>query len=150
MSQVNTGTPVLLIVDDDPGDRELASRAIINTGIPCTIQTVEDGEQARDYLLNRGEFQDASQSPKPDLILLDLNMPRMGGREFLAALQREVPNPERIVVVVFSTSSHPEEILESYSLGAKSYLVKPGDIDALEQIMRSTIEYWFERVKLPS
>ncbi len=149
MPEAINDTPLLLIVDDDPGDLELTKRAIADTGIRCDVRTAADGEEARDYVLNRGPFRDPARYPTPDLILLDLNMPRMDGREFLAALHRDVPNSEHIVVVVFSTSAHPDEILNCISMGAKSYLVKPHDINELDDLMRRVLEYWVACDRIP-
>jgi CheY-like chemotaxis protein len=139
---------VILLVDDDPGDRELTRRALEDDALRVQLCTVNDGQEALDYLLRRNQFADPAVSPRPDVILLDLNMPRMNGRRVLEKL-RENPDLDRIPVIVLTTSSHEEDIVRSYSLGCNSFISKPVEIGPFMQAVRKLGDYWFELVALP-
>jgi CheY-like chemotaxis protein len=109
---------------------------------------VEDGEQLLDYLLRRGRWADPAQSPRPGLVLLDLNMPRMDGREALARIKAH-PALRRIPVVVLTTSRAQADVLRSYDLGANSFITKPRSFGGLVEAMRVLGRYWTEIVELP-
>ncbi len=137
----------ILMADDDADDRLLAKDAFEKNRLKNTLQFVEDGEELMDYLHQRGKY-DATNAPKPGLILLDLNMPKKDGREAL----REIKSDEKlkkIPVVVLTTSSADEDIIKSYNLGVNSFITKPVGFDDLVKIIRQLNEYWFQLVKLP-
>lgn len=140
---------VILLVEDDPGDQELTRRALQHESIRINLRIANDGEQAMAYLLRNGEYEDPVQSPTPDLILLDLNMPKMNGREVLIDLKK-CQRLARIPVVVLTTSEQEADILRSYDLGCNSYIQKPVDIDQFVESVRQLGAYWFSVVTLPS
>ncbi len=138
----------ILLVEDDPGDRELTCRALKDGHFRNDVRVVENGEAALDYLFRRGEFADPARSPRPDLVLLDLNLPKIDGREVLRQI-REDSRLKTIAVVVLTTSRQEEDILRSYGLGANSYIPKPVDWEHFLRAVSSLEEYWFRVVKLP-
>ena len=139
---------VILLVDDDAGDQELTRRALEDDVVRVDLRIVSHGEEALDYLFHRGEYAGEERSPRPDLILLDLNMPRMNGREVLAVLKRS-PDLCRIPVVILTTSQQEADIVATYDLGCNSYVHKPVDIDQFIDVVRKLGNYWFEVVTLP-
>jgi CheY-like chemotaxis protein len=139
---------VILLVEDDPGDQELTRRALQGDLLRTDLQIVENGEEALDYLYRRGRFAAREAAPRPDLILLDLNMPRLGGREVLAHIKHD-PELGRIPVVVLTTSTQETDIVKSYDLGCNSYIHKPVDIEQFIRVIRQLENYWFELVTLP-
>lgn len=139
---------VILLIEDDPGDQELTRRALQNDVLRSDLRIVENGEEALDYLYRRGRFAARGAAPRPDLILLDLNMPRMGGREVLSQIKHD-PELGRIPVVVLTTSIQETDIVKSYDLGCNSYIHKPVDIEQFIRVIRQLENYWFELVTLP-
>jgi CheY-like chemotaxis protein len=138
----------ILMVDDDAEDCLLVRDALRETGLPHELRFVRDGEEMFDYLHHREEYADQRQSPAPDLILLDLKMPRMGGREVLRALKTDGLF-RRIPVIALTTSMAEDDINASYDLGVNSYITKPVTFHAWVDIMRLLTRYWFEVVELP-
>jgi CheY-like chemotaxis protein len=138
----------LLLVEDDAGDQELTRRALAHDSLPIDLRIVNDGEEAMDYLRRRNKFLDVIDSPRPDLILLDLNMPRMNGREVLEQLKGD-RDLGRIPVVVLTTSQQEADILQSYDLGCNSYIRKPVEMDQFIDAVQQLGKYWFEVVTLP-
>ncbi|MEM1071048.1 MAG: response regulator [Planctomycetota bacterium] len=138
----------ILLVEDDAGDQELTRRALASGGLSVDLRIVGDGEEALEYLHRVGRYFDAIDSPRPDLILLDLNMPRMNGRELLDEI-RQSPELEGIPVVVLTTSRQEVDILESYNLGCNSYIQKPIDVDQFIDAVQQLGKYWFDVVSLP-
>lgn len=110
---------------------------------------VVNGEMALDYLLQRDGFEAPLAAPRPDLVLLDLNMPRVDGREVLRTI-REQPDLRRIPVVILTTSKHEEDVRQCYDLGCNSFITKPSNLDGFVQMVRQLGSYWFEMVTLPS
>ena len=139
----------ILMADDDPDDCLMAKEALEESRLCNEISFVEDGEELIDYLSHRGKYTDLSTSPRPDLILLDLNMPRKDGREVLQEIKAN-PELRRIPIVVLTTSKSDEDIHKTYDLGVNSYIVKPVSFQGLVEVMKSLRKYWFEIVKLPS
>ena len=139
---------VILLVDDDAGDQELTRRALEEDVLRVDLRIVSDGEEALDYLFGRGAYAAAGAAPRPDLILLDLNMPRMNGREVLQTLKKS-PELCRIPVVILTTSQQEADILATYDLGCNSYVQKPVDIERFIKVVREMGNYWFEVVTLP-
>ena len=136
----------LLMAEDDPEDQMLVRKALKHARLYNELNTVNDGEKLMQYLRRQGEYADAE---LPDLILLDLNMPRKDGREALAEIKAD-PVLRRIPVVVLTTSSAEEDIFRSYDLGVNSYIQKPVTFDKLVEVCEKLGEYWFEIVKLPN
>lgn len=146
MSEAKSITIVL--ADDDPDDRLLAREALEESRLANTLITVEDGAELLDYLLCQGRYENRP-GGNPGLVLLDLNMPRMDGREALAAIKAH-ENLRTIPVVVLTTSKAEEDILRTYDLGVNSFITKPVSFDELVTVMRDLGRYWLEIVELPS
>lgn len=139
---------VILMADDDADDRKLARKALAESRLANELHMVENGEELLDYLCRRGPYTDPKSSPRPGVILLDLNMPRKDGREALAEIKRDA-RLRSIPVVVLTTSSEEEDVCRTYDLGASSYITKPTTFDALVNVMRGLGNYWFQIVRLP-
>src|SRR5262245_57951002 len=139
----------ILMADDDPDDCLMASRALKAYRLRNGIRFVEDGEELLDYLRRRGKYAEPGAAPTPGIILLDLNMPKMDGREALAAIKAD-PELRKIPVVVLTTSQAEEDILRTYDLGVNSYITKPVTFQGLAEVMKALSVYWFEIVKLPN
>ncbi len=139
----------ILMVDDDPDDFYLARQAFKRSGQERDFQLVSDGEELMDYLYRRGEFARLENTPLPCLILLDLNMPRKDGWEVLKEM-KQTRNFRQIPIVVFTTSGEKDDILNSYELGASSYITKPAEFDVLVEVMKRLGEYWLNIVRLPT
>jgi len=143
------GRPVMILMaDDDADDRLMAKEALTEAHLTNELRFVEDGEQLVDYLKRRGKFSSPSDSPRPGLILLDLNMPRKDGREALKEI-KEDPELRRIPVVVLTTSKADEDVFRSYDLGVNSFIIKPVTFEGLVEVMRGLGRYWFNIVALP-
>lgn len=142
-------TPIAIVMaDDDAEDRAFAQEALAEARLANALHFVEDGQQLMDYLERRGAYSDPQASPRPGLILLDLNMPRKDGREALKEI-KEHPELRAIPVVVLTTSKAEEDIVRSYQLGVNSYIQKPVTFEGLVKVMRALGKYWFEIVELP-
>jgi CheY-like chemotaxis protein len=139
---------VILLAEDDRGDQELTRRALEAGKIRNDLRIVEDGEEALAYLFRRGKYKDPASSPRPDLLLLDLNLPRVDGREVLERVRAD-SKLRRIAIVVLTTSRQEEDILRSYELGCNSFITKPVDMDQFIRIIQALEEYWFQIVVLP-
>ncbi len=135
----------ILLVEDNPGDARLAMEAMKDSKIRNTVYVVGDGVEAMEFLHNDGKFE---KTPKPDLFLLDLNLPRKSGREVLAEVKSD-PNLKRIPVVVLTVSRDEEDILKAYNLHANCYISKPLDFNQFIKITRSIEDFWLSIVKLP-
>lgn len=135
----------ILLVEDDPGDAGLTKAALAQARILCKLHHVRDGVEAMAFLRQQGVHANA---PIPHLVLLDLNMPRMGGREVLAAMRGDEAL-HKIPVVVLTTSDVEADIETSYELGANSFITKPVDIDQFIDAIRAVGDYWFSIVRLP-
>lgn len=139
---------VVLIADDDPDDRALAADALEMSRSSSEVRFVADGEELLDYLRHEGPYEDGT-VPRPDLILLDLNMPRRSGTEALAELKKS-ESLRTIPVIVLSTSRRSDDISASYQLGAASYITKPSNFTDLVSTMGAFDRYWFDLVDLPN
>jgi CheY-like chemotaxis protein len=140
---------VILIAEDDPDDQLLTREALDENKLTNEIRFVNDGQELIDYLYRRGSFAEPSIAPRPDLILLDLNMPRMDGREALQIIKSDA-DLRRIPIVVMTTSKAEEDILRTYDLGVNSFIVKPVTFDSLVNLVRVLADYWFSIVRLPT
>ena len=139
---------IILLAEDDLGDQELTKRALEEGKVENELYIVKDGEEALDYLFRRGRYTDPETSPQPDLFLLDLNMPKLDGRQVLEQI-RSIYELRNIRVVVLTTSRQEEDITRSYDLGVHSYITKPVDLDQFFNVIRTLEEYWFQIVVLP-
>lgn len=148
MSATKKNTILILMADDDPDDRMLAEDALRESHLANQLVCVEDGEELIDYLFRRGKYTDPATSPRPGVILLDLNMPRKDGREALKEIKAH-PELRNIPIVVMTTSKAEEDIYRTYNMGANSFIVKPVTFESLVEVMRSIGRYWFEIVQLP-
>jgi len=136
----------ILLVEDNPGDARLAQEAIHEAKWENHLNWVHDGIEAIHFLRRQGRYGSA---PRPDLILLDLNLPRKDGREVLAEIKQD-DHLRRIPVIILSTSDAEEDILRAYKLKANSYISKPVHLNEYVRIVKSLQEFWFSVVKLPS
>ena len=144
----NSKPIVILLADDDSEDREMTRKAIDKNRLANEFYTVADGEELLDFLNHRGAYAPPALSPTPGLILLDLNMPRMDGREALAAIKAD-PALRRIPVVVMTTSKAEEDITRTYDLGSNSFISKPITFAGLIDVTKILGLYWFQIVTLP-
>ena len=139
----------ILVADDDADDRLMVKEAFEEARLANGIEFVEDGVELMDYLLKRGKYSDLDEPFLPGLILLDLNMPRMDGREALAEIKAD-PNLRRIPVVALTTSKAEEDVFRAYDLGVSSFITKPVTFDEFVNTMRTVTDYWFQIVQLPA
>ena len=144
----STKSMVILMADDDADDRLLAKDALNECKITNALHFVENGEELLDYLRQEGKYASLANTPRPGLILLDLNMPRKDGREALQEIKAD-PKLRSIPVVVLTTSKAETDISRIYELGANSFITKPVSFDALIKVMSELVHYWFELVELP-
>jgi CheY-like chemotaxis protein len=135
----------VLLVEDDPGDVLMTREAFEDNKVANRLQVVSDGVSALAFLRKEGEHADA---PTPDLVLLDLNLPRMDGREVLEAMKNDA-DLRSIPVVVLTTSEAEEDVVRSYSLHANAYVTKPVDFDRFIEVVRQIDEFFVEVVRLP-
>ncbi|MDX2104428.1 MAG: response regulator [Alphaproteobacteria bacterium] len=145
MTVADTNRFRILLVEDDPADAGLVKRAMRESRLLCQVEHVRDGVEALAYLRQEGEAY--AGSARPDLVLLDLNMPRMDGREVLRLMKGD-DDLRRIPVVVLTTSDVERDIEASYGLGANSFVTKPMDVNDFFAVIRQIETYWFQVVKL--
>ncbi|OQZ01173.1 MAG: two-component system response regulator [Candidatus Brocadia sp. UTAMX2] len=139
----------ILLADDDPDDRFMAKDAFKEARLLNDLRFVENGEELIDYLHHRGKYADVKNSPRPGLILLDLNMPGKDGREALTEIKAD-PDLRRIPVVIVTTSKAEEDVVRTYELGSNSYITKPVSFEGLVAIIKTMANYWLEIVQLPT
>lgn len=135
----------ILLVEDNPGDAELARVALDSSKMNNILDVVDDGEKAMAFLRREGPYSDA---PRPDLILLDLNLPKMDGRQVLTEIKSDEAL-KRIPVVILTTSRSEEDVLKSYNLHANCYITKPIDLNQFLHVVRSIEDFWLSIVVLP-
>ena len=141
------GTPInILMADDDEDDRLLTLDALKESRVLNNLYCVEDGVELLEYLRREGKFADPKDSPRPSLILLDLNMPRKDGREALQEIKADA-SLRGIPVVILTTSKEEEDMLKGYDLGCASYITKPVNFEGLVDLMRALGRYWIEFVE---
>ncbi len=136
----------ILVVEDNPGDARLIKEVLNEQKIFNSLFIVNDGVEAMNFLLKKGKYKD---SPRPDLVILDLNLPRKDGREVLADIKAN-DDLKRIPVVIMTISQAEADILKSYNLHANCYITKPIDLDQFVKVIKSIEDFWFSIVKLPS
>ena len=146
MREVNSGAREILLVEDNPADVRLTQEVLKENKVPTHMSIAEDGEKALAMLRKTGPYADA---PRPDLILLDLNLPRMGGDEVLAAVKSD-PALKRIPVVILSTSHAEADVLRSYDLHANAYVTKPVDLNRFIEAVKCVEDFWLGAATLPS
>ncbi len=139
---------VILLAEDDLGDQKLTRRAFDDGMIDNDLYIVSDGREALDYLMRKGKYEDPATSPRPDLLLLDLNMPKVDGRQVLQEM-RDNPECPEIPTVVLTTSKQEEDVIRAYDLGIKSYITKPVDFPDFVEAVKMLGQYWFRLVVLP-
>ncbi|GAB3026560.1 response regulator [Natronobiforma cellulositropha] len=145
-SRATGAAPVdILLVEDNPGDVRLTEEAFKEGNIENTLHVVGDGVEALDFLYQRGEYTDA---PRPEIVLLDLNLPRKNGDEVLAEVKGD-PNLRRIPVIVLTSSKSEEDVVKSYDLHANAYLIKPVDPFEFIKTVATFEDLWFSIVRLP-
>lgn len=146
MSAYPTSSAVeILLVEDNPGDVRLTREALREGKVRNNLNVVDDGVKALAYLRREGEYAGAS---RPDLILLDLNLPRMSGREVLAAVKAD-PELRSIPVVVLTSSQAEQDIMKAYELNVNCYVTKPVDLDQFIAVVKAIEDFWFTIVRLP-
>ncbi len=146
MIERKIGKPVdILLVEDNPGDVRLAKEALKENKMLNAIYVVEDGVEAMAFLRKEGKY---SGKPRPDIVLLDLNLPKKDGREVLAEI-KEDRDLKRIPVVILTVSSADEDILKTYNLHANCYITKPIDLSQFMKVVKSIEDFWLTIVKLP-
>jgi len=138
----------ILMADDDPDDRKMTKEAFDESRLANDLRFVEDGNELLDYLYRRGQYSNPADSPRPGLILLDLNMPKKDGREALREMKAD-PKLRTIRVVIMTTSKAEEDIERTYDLSASSYITKPVTFAGLAEVIRTLGRYWLEIVELP-
>jgi CheY-like chemotaxis protein len=142
----SNGVPIeILLVEDNPGDVRLTVEALKEAKVRNNLHVAKDGVEAMEFLRRAGAHAEA---PRPDLVLLDLNLPRKDGREVLQEIKTD-PDLDLIPVVVLTTSQAEQDVLESYQLHANAYVTKPVDLERFLQVVRSIENFWLEIVRLP-
>jgi chemotaxis family two-component system response regulator Rcp1 len=136
----------ILLVEDNPGDARLAKEALKESKLRNTLHHVEDGVAAMEFLRNEGKYVN---EPRPDLVILDLNLPKKDGREVLLEIKDDV-DLKRIPVVILTISKAEEDILRTYNLHANCYVTKPLDLDQFMKVVQSIEDFWLTIVKLPN
>ena len=143
------GPPMTIVLaDDDPDDRALVGEALEEAGLPVDLRTVADGPELLDYLRREGRYAN-EEAPVPDLVLLDLNMPRMNGHEVLKAIRGD-NRIKATPVIVLSTSARDDDIVRAYESGGNSFITKPSSFPGLVEVMRALDKYWFKLVEIPA
>lgn len=146
MNEMRGVRPIeILMVEDNPGDVRLTREALKGAKVSNTLRVVEDGAAALDFLYQRGDYGDA---PRPDLILLDLNLPKKNGREVLEEIKQDA-QLKTIPVVILTTSQAEEDVVRAYSLHANCYITKPVDFAQFTKIVRTIEDFWLSIVTLP-
>ena len=138
----------ILLVEDNPADVKITQRALRESGVPVELIVVRDGQEAVDYLLRQGRYAGHEDRVMPDLVLLDLNLPRLDGRDVLARL-RATEQFRSVPVVVLSTSRRLEEVHDLYAAGANTYIEKPQDFNRFVEVLQIIQRYWLDTAILP-
>jgi len=135
----------ILLVEDNPGDARLAREAFQDAKVRNALHWVDNGQEAMDFLRKEGKH---ARAPRPDLILLDLNLPRKDGREVLAEIKAD-PDLKRIPVVILTVSKDEEDVMKTYNLHANCFITKPIDLNQFIKVVKSIEDFWLTVVKLP-
>jgi len=146
MDELHAEPIKILLVEDNPGDVRLTKEALKDSKIHNTLEVVEDGQEALDYLRKKGKYKNAI---RPDLVLLDLDLPNKSGREVLEEAKSD-PNLRSIPFIILTVSTSDKDVLRSYDMQANAYVNKPIDLDQFVRVIHSIEDFWFTIVKLPS
>lgn len=138
----------VLLIEDNPRDVKLTQRAFKQTEMMHDLRVVRDGDEALAYLHREGAYADPQNAPRPDVILLDLNLPRMGGHELLRRVKQN-PRFKHVPIIVLTTSGRPDDILQAYDAGANAYLLKPVEFTRFTEVLGQLGKFWLETVQLP-
>ena len=138
----------ILLVEDNPADIQITRRALRDSAVPVELIVVRDGQEGVDYLLREGSYAKKADWRRPDLVLLDLNLPRVNGRELLQKI-RATPGLKMVPVVILSTSNRLEDVRDSYAMGANTYVEKPQDFNRFVSILQIIQRYWLDTALLP-
>jgi CheY-like chemotaxis protein len=138
----------ILLVEDNLQDIEITKRAFAKGRVHNDLMVVRDGEEALDYLCRRGKFQDPASSPRPGMILLDLNLPKLGGLEVLQRIKRD-ESLKSIPVIVLTVSQREQDIVRSYDLGVNTYIQKPVEFENFMRVVNTVHDYWILIATLP-
>jgi CheY-like chemotaxis protein len=149
MQEAPKNIPTILIAEDDEDDFVIIKEAFGEAQISSQLNWVKNGEELLDYLLHRGTYKDLINSPHPDLILLDLNMPKKDGREALKEIKSH-PKLRTLPIVILTTSMNQEDVFYCYDWGANSFIRKPASFIQFTDLVKTLMKYWFEKVELPS
>lgn len=145
----NQPMPPLLVVEDSNEDFEALQRLLGRSSLAIPIQRCVNGDQALAFLYHTGIYEDRQRSPRPGLIVLDLNLPGTDGREVLRRIKQE-KTLRKIPIVIFTTSNNPQDVEDCYQYGVNSYIIKPIDFAQLKRDIQTLVDYWFEVTTLPS
>jgi CheY-like chemotaxis protein len=146
---LNEKLPLLLVIEDSNEDFEAFQRYVRKSDLKISIYRCIDGDEALAFLLHQGRFANSQRLPRPALVVLDLNLPGMDGREILGQIKQD-ENLKSIPVVILTTSNNPKDIEACYQQGVNSYIVKPMDFNRLRHNIESLIDYWFDTTILPT
>jgi CheY-like chemotaxis protein len=141
--------PLLLVIEDSNEDFEAFQRYVRKSDLKISIYRCIDGDEALEFLFHKGRFADSQSLPRPALVVLDLNLPGMDGREILGQIKQD-EDLKSIPVVILTTSNNPKDIEACYQQGVNSYIVKPMDFNRLRHNIESLIDYWFDTTILPT
>ena len=138
----------VLLIEDNPRDVRLTERAFKQAELTHDLRVVRDGDEAIEYLFHEGAYADPSRAPRPKVILLDLNLPRMGGHEVLRRVKQD-PRFKNVPIIVLTTSGRVDDIRQAYELGANAYLLKPVEFNRFTEVLGQLGRFWLEMVVLP-
>jgi CheY-like chemotaxis protein len=138
----------VLLVEDNARDVRLTQRAFVRAGLSHDLRVVRDGDEALAYLQREGAYDDPTNAPRPDVILLDLNLPRISGHDMLRRLKQD-PRFKQVPIIVLTTSGRPDDVRLAYEAGANAYLLKPVEFARFTEIMEQLGRFWLEIVELP-
>lgn len=139
----------ILLVEDSMADQRLIARAVRKTEFKAELFIVNDGEEAMAFLQHQPPFEDIIQHPRPDIILLDINMPKMDGKQVLKAVRQD-PKLHNLPIIMLTTSDNEKDVLESYQLGVNAYITKPSGLDSFISTIQTLELFWLKLVELPS
>ena len=148
ISQPDRSSAVVLLAEDNPGEQALVERALRRSELHYVLRTVCNGEEALDYLYRRGQFADPADAPVPDLVLLDLNMPKVDGLLVLQTMKGDAAL-KTIPAVILTTSKAEEDVMRSYQRGCNSFLTKPFELAEFTRELQAVASYWLNLVTLP-
>ncbi len=147
--KANGRPAIILLAEDNPADQQITKRMLRHVKVQTELHVVEDGVELMNYLRREDKYSDPQNSQRPDLILLDINMPRMDGKKALESIKKD-SRLKAIPIVMLTTSNQEHDILESYDLGVNSYITKPSDNNEFIKVIKSIEDFWLVVSELPS